>query len=197
MKSKKKIILSTFTISLTEERSVVRSAISLGHFEPVTQQQTKATPPLRPDTMTFKAGIVADMMLSEDTLNKMRKRYQQFYQILISIQIQHLDKLPEDLDGLVTALQNLGGSQLAVTQLQDQMEAILAVLAERELHIWEKINANGMANANMPHQEETVNFVLSIRDVHDRIQGSLDGLEGIHQKLLGKSGEILNTMRHW
>ena len=97
----------------------------------------------------------------------------------------------------MTALQNLGESQLAVTQLQDQMEAILAVLAERELHIWEKINASGMANANMPHQEEMVNFVWSIRDVHDKIQGSLDGLEGIHQKLLGKPGEILNTMRHW
>ena len=182
---------------MTEERSVVRSAISIGHFEPVTQQQTKATPPLRPDTTTFKAEIVADMILSEDTLNKVGKEYQRIFQIMTSIQIQHLDKLPEDLDGLVTALQNLEESQLAVTQLQDQMKAILAVLAERELHIWEKINASGMANANMPHEEETVDFVWSIRDVHDKIQGSIDGLEGIHQKLLGKSGEILNTMRNW
>ncbi|KAI4275001.1 MAG: hypothetical protein LQ337_003521 [Flavoplaca oasis] len=128
--------------------------------------------------MTSDAGIVADMMLSEDTLNK----------------IQRLDKLPEDLDGLVTALQNLGESQLAVTQLKDQMEAILVVLAERELHIWEKINANGMAKANIPHEEEMVDFVWSIRDVHDKIQGSKHGIEGIGQKLLGKSAEILNTL---
>ncbi|KAL9617773.1 MAG: hypothetical protein Q9204_008460, partial [Flavoplaca sp. TL-2023a] len=85
---------------------------------------------------------------------------------------------------------------LAVTQLEDQMEAIVAVLAERELHIWENINANGMANANIPHEEEMVDFVWSIRDVHDKIQGSMDGLEGIQQKLLGKSGEILNAMKN-
>ncbi|KAL8979245.1 MAG: hypothetical protein Q9205_005374 [Flavoplaca limonia] len=147
--------------------------------------------------MTSKAGIVADMMLSEDTLNKVAKKYQRIFQIMTSIQIQHLDKLPEDLDGLVTALQNIGESQLAVTQLKDQMEAILAVLAERELHIWEKINANGMTNVNIPHEEETVDFVWSIRDVHDKIQGSMDSIEGIHQKLLGKVGEILNKMENW
>ncbi|KAL8891633.1 MAG: hypothetical protein Q9215_001401 [Flavoplaca cf. flavocitrina] len=147
--------------------------------------------------MTSKAGIVADMMLSEDTLNKVAKKYQRIFQIMTSIQIQHLDKLPEDLDGLVTALQNIGESQLAVTQLKDQMEAILAVLAERELHIWEKINANGMTNAKIPHEEEMVDFVWSIRHVHDKIQGSIDGLEGIHQKLLGKSGEISNEMENW